>query len=271
MTATLAKNGPKSLCNVRIVLPRRFFRLARRCVLATIAFGLMTFMSRSAMAVRPFVTDDARVVGDRALQFETWLRVDKHGIEHWILPAVGPVAPLELTFGGFHGTNQGSWGSSFPLFQMKVLAVPTRTAKILPGLAFVSGTLGPAGGGPLKGDHWDTFAFAALSESLLPDDKFLVHQNLGVFATTKDGARKGTVTWGLGTQINLVGGLHFCGELFSGDPYAATPGVAIQAGVRHFVSRIVQIDATLGRGVSGDGLPLWGSIGLRIASDPYFF
>ena len=66
--------------------------------------------------------------------------------------------------------------------------------------------------------------------------------------------------------------LHVIGELFSGDPYVANSSGATQAGIRHFVSRFVQIDATVGQGVWGDErLPLWCSLGLRIASDPHLF
>lgn len=40
--------------------------------------------------VRPFITDDARVVGNRLTQLESWYRQDKGGIEQWILTAYGP-------------------------------------------------------------------------------------------------------------------------------------------------------------------------------------
>ena len=53
-----------------------------------------------AAAVRPFITDDARVVGGRTLQLETWVRADREAFQHWVLVGFGPVGPVELTLGG---------------------------------------------------------------------------------------------------------------------------------------------------------------------------
>ena len=53
--------------------------------------------------VRPFITDDARVVGDKLAQLETWLRFDKEAGQHWIMGAYGPNKKLELAVGGVYG------------------------------------------------------------------------------------------------------------------------------------------------------------------------
>jgi hypothetical protein len=224
-----------------------------------------------ASAVRPFITDDARVVGDRAAQVETWVRIDEKGFQHWVIPAVGVVAPLEVSFGAVHGTQKGGYTLSYPIVQTKLLVLETEIAKVVPGVAFISGVIGPGGVGTLRMNQWDAFTYLAFSESILNGDRLLVHQNLGVFVTTIDGVRHGTFTWGLGTQVNVRGGFHFVGELFSGDPYASNPSVAVHVGIRHFVSRAVQFDATIGKGISNDGLPPWCSAGIRIASTPYSF
>jgi len=233
----------------------------------SVLFIVLTYTIPS-WAVRPFITDDARVVGDKAAQIETWLRIDERGVQHWVLPAVGVVAPLEVSLGCVQGIQKGSYALAYPIIQTKLLVLETKPAKVIPGMAFITGTIGPGGTGSLKIDQWDTFSYLAFSESFTRDDKILLHQNLGVFITTLDGSRKGTFTWGIGTQAHMFRGLHFVGEVFSGDPYASNSNAAVHVGIRHFVSRIVQIDATIGR---GDGLPLWSSMGVRIASEPHLF
>jgi hypothetical protein len=59
------------------------------------------------------------------------------------------------------------------------------------------------------------------------------------------------------------------GEIFSGDPYADATGSAFQAGFRHFISEYIQVDATVGSGISGQNrMPVWGTVGLRLVSRP---
>jgi hypothetical protein len=48
------------------------------------------FFSFSTFAVRPFITDDARVVGWRLAQWESWARFDKHEGQWWHMAAYGP-------------------------------------------------------------------------------------------------------------------------------------------------------------------------------------
>jgi hypothetical protein len=38
-------------------------------------------LSHAAQRVRPFITDDARVVGNRLAQLESWYRQDKETIQ----------------------------------------------------------------------------------------------------------------------------------------------------------------------------------------------
>lgn len=240
------------------------FRIASSLIVA------LALSTQSALAVRPFITDDARVVGDRAVQVETWVRFDKRGLQHWVVPAFGPLRQLELSAGAVYGVQDGKLGAALPLLQLKVLALETKTAAFWPGLAFVVGTFGPYGVAPLKGENWDTFGYLALTESLADNDRILVHQNLGGFVSASaDGRWRSTVTWGVGTQIHVIKGLHAVAEIFAGDPYAGTPTSAFQVGGRYFVSSIVQVDATFGHGLWGESiLPAWGSVGLRVASNP---
>ena len=74
-------------------------------------------------------------------------------------------------------------------------------------------------------------------------------------------------TWGLGTQIHLVGGLHGVLEVFYNDPYAGKIGGAYQAGFRHIVSDSVQVDLTMGGGIFGsEQIPTFVGMGLSMVS-----
>jgi hypothetical protein len=68
--------------------------MRRACVVLALV-GL----AAPARAIRPFITDDARVVGARTLQLENWVVASGHAFEHWAVPAFGPTDYIELTVG----------------------------------------------------------------------------------------------------------------------------------------------------------------------------
>ncbi len=227
---------------------------------------LIVFVS-PALGVRPFITDDARVVGRRQAQLETWTRSDRNALQHWALASFGPIQPLELTVGAVHGFtfhNGNRYSIAGPLLQAKFLARKPESNS-WPGIAVSAGAFAPAGSGGFKLEGWDSFMYAAITESLMEDDQVLLHGNVG-FVNSHSGRK---ATWGVGSQVRVRGGFHIVSEVFSGDPYAASSGVAFQAGFRHFISDYIQIDATVGSGVSGQPrLPVWGTVGLRLATPP---
>ncbi len=233
--------------------------------------------------VRPFITDDARVVGAGLTQMEAWSRSDIETSQFWLLGATGPTRWLELTLGGVIGVERDPVASqdpsagrltySLPLIQGKILAKPYEAGRG-PGLALVAGTFLPEGRGALKLPGYGTFGFAVATQALTRDwvgstrapDPPLLHVNLGVNRLWIGDAPDETVTtWGVGTQFHVAAGAHVVAELFSGDPYVPGSSTAWQAGVRQFLNERVQLDATLGRGVAGAvPLPLWWSAGVRL-------
>lgn len=221
-----------------------------------------------ALAVRPFITDDARVVGRRQAQMETWTRGDRGAFQHWALASYGPIEPLELTIGAVHGVTYEhgrEYSIAGPLMQAKFLLRKPKTSS-WPGVAVSAGAFAPVGNGAFRPSGWDSFVYAALTESLMEDDRILLHGNAG-FVNSSIGGR--TPTWGAGSQIRIHGGFHAVSEVFSGDPYAESSGVAFQAGFRHFISEYIQIDATVGSGMSGQPrLPVWATVGLRLVTPP---
>ncbi len=233
---------------------------------------LTLFLSSKAIAVRPFITDDARVVGWRLGQYESWLRFDKHAYQHWNMIAYGPTKRWELALGFVHGleapkAEHRQYSYAIPLVQAKYLINEYKPNKA-PGLAVAAGTFLPGGQGAFKAPGYGAFAYLAATQSFGKDDKFLFHGNIGINHVMYPTTDYTVMTWGLGTQIRTVGGLHLVAEVFSGDPYVPGSGMSYQVGVRHFVSNFVQLDFTVGQGIAGQNqLPFWGGVGVRLVTD----
>jgi hypothetical protein len=225
----------------------------------------------ACLAVRPFVTDDARVVGEHQMQMETSVRYDNDTFAHLNLLAFGPTARSEVTTGWVEGfdlkkDSSRTFSLSGPLMQFKYLCREVKPNSY-PGLAFAAGALPPWGKADFRTTRWSEFVYAAMTESLLDNDRVLIHANIGMSTTNP----RTVGTWGIGTQIGLVGGLHGVAEVFYNDPYAGATGGAYQAGFRYIVSDNVQIDGTMGSGLFGSHrIPTFVGMGLRIVSNRLF-
>lgn len=247
-------------------------RAVKRIVQTLVCLGIM--WQRPAGAVRPFITDDARVVGEHLAQLETWVRGDPRSFQHWLLVAVGPWAPVELTIGALHGAGYEDgapgYGVHGPLLQAKALLIEPRPNR-WPGLAISLGATAPLGYGEFAPHSWERFAYLAVTESLFHNDRLLLHGNVGM---TVVGAEHGqgsltTLTWGMGLQLRAFAGLHLVAEVVSGDPYEPGSGGAGQAGIRYILSDRIQLDATVGSGLWGESaLPVWGTAGIRMVAGP---
>lgn len=230
--------------------------------------------SPKELYVRPFITDDARVVGERLAQLETWLRFDKEAGQHWIMGAYGPNKKLELAIGGVYGYQNDHYSNktfsyALPLLQAKYLFKEYKPNKA-PGFGVVLGTFLPVGTGSFKPAGYGTFGYLTVSQSLGSGDKFLIHGNLGGNYLHIKGENDLIATWGVGTQLKAYKGLHLVGEIFSGDPYVPGTGMAFQTGYRYFFSDLVQVDMTVGRGIAGKTImPFWFSAGIRIVTERF--
>jgi hypothetical protein len=103
-------------------------------------------------------------------------------IQQWALVSYGPIEPLELAIGGVHGVNYESgtrYGLTGPIVQAKFLLRKWK-GNSWPGLAVAGGAAAPAGIGAFKPHGWDSFMYAAVTESLLDDDRILLHGNTGI-------------------------------------------------------------------------------------------
>lgn len=224
--------------------------------------------------VRPFITDDARVVGGKLAQLESWFRIDKEAGQHWIMGAYGPNNKLELAIGGVYGfqndhNSKKTFSYALPLLQVKYLIKEYKPNKA-PGLGMVLGTFLPVGSGGFKPSGYGTFGYATLTQCFGEGEKVLLHGNFGGNYLHINGEDELITTWGFGTQIKAYKGLHLVGEIFSGDPYVPGTGMAFQTGYRYFFSDMLQIDMTIGEGIAGENkMPFWVSAGIRIVTDRF--
>ena len=228
----------------------------------------MSFFTRPAFAVRPFVTDDARVLDEHTMQLETSVRYERDAFTNLNLFAFSPKDKIELTLGFSDGFplaagSDRSFSIAGPLMQIKYLLWETKPNRY-PGLAFALGAAPPWGKGDFRPERWSEFFYLAATHSLFENDRVLIHANLGLSTTNP-----ATVsTWGLGTQIGIIGGLNGVLEIFYNDPYAGKTGGAYQVGFRYIVSEQVQIDLTIASGLFGsEQINTFVGMGLRLVSD----
>lgn len=224
--------------------------------------------------VRPFITDDARVVGNQLGQFESWIRVDKEGGEGWVMVAYGVNKKMELSIGGVMGYEKSApkevhFSYALPLIQVKYMFKEYQPNK-MPGFGVVGGTFLPVGKGAFKPSGYGAFGFFTVSQCFGEGEKVLIHANLGGSYLHIDNSNEFLTTWGVGSQIKVIKGMHFVGEIFSGDPYVPGAGIAYQTGFRYFVSDLFQFDMTVGEGIHGQNkIPFWYSAGIRIVTERF--
>ncbi len=152
--------------------------LSSSTLLGLLALVLLAFVpARPALAVRPFVTDDARVVGYHVGQFEGSVKADKNVVANLNLFAFGPTENLELTAGWVDGFPHGRgeprvFSVQGPLLQAKYLFFAVKP-NATPGLAAVVGGFPPWGSQTFKPDASREFFYIAMTESLGDADRVL--------------------------------------------------------------------------------------------------
>lgn len=229
--------------------------------------GALLFGASQAQAVRPFVTDDAEVVGYKQAQLETWVQFDQATFEHNMVAAFGPTTWLELTMGMVHALSwQSEYAINGPLLQAKAAFWPLPDEGVT--FAAVAGAAAPWGIGELEAPGWGAFGYLVMTASLNGGAQ-LIHLNAGLSGADTGSDWHLAPTFGLGVQARLWGGLHGVVETFYADPYDPYVKLGVQTGLRYFFSEELQIDATGGTQVQDPGAyEPWFSIGVRIVSPP---
>lgn len=241
-------------------------QFSQQSLASLVLTSVLAIVQTEALAIRPFVTDDARLVGAQLGQVESWLVLDKQKSAHNTLFAVGPTEWLEITSGFTHGGGYrglpSNYGITGGIFQLKALARETKSNDF-PGVAFAVGIIPPFGFGSPKPDGVSMFGYGALTQSFFNDD-LLFHANLGVTAIKEETQWKPVLTSGFGFQAKVIGNFNAIGEIYRGDPYDPTKkAMASQVGFRHLFSSNFQLDGTFGSTLERDSHQ-WVSLGIRI-------
>jgi len=231
------------------------------CRLACLALAAGTVLP--ALAARPMITDDARIVDAQACQVESWQRVNRDGPSRfWAVPACNPTGNLELSAGGGYGRSLAPSGERqrvASLFQGKTVLRPLVPDNWGIGLA-VGRSHDQPGDSPGVASN---YVYVPVSWATRGDDVVL-HLNLGL--RNDRGLHRSFGTWGLGSEIRLAPQLQLIAETFG----ESRNGTHAHGGLRWWVvPDRVQVDATMGSRLQAGTSNRWASIGLRLLSPPF--
>ncbi len=209
-----------------------------------------------ALAARPMITDDARVVEEGACQVETWARKSDHSTDFWALPACNFGLDTEVTLGGAHVHGPEGRQTSDVVLQAKHLLRPIEGSgwgtAIVVGYAAKPATYRQS---ELLGDFYATL----LNSFELGGPQAVVHTNVGYLHLRE--AHADRLTWGLGAEVRLASPLWLIAESFG----QSVGRSWWQGGVRVWlVPDRVQFDATVGERWGGG--ERWFTLGLRLIS-----
>jgi hypothetical protein len=261
---------------------RRVVSLVPACALALAALGAAP---PRAHAVRPFVTDDARITDVGQLEVESWADFVIEG-EEWttsvnLLFGFTFTEWLQVIAGGGVGVDsEGHFTVTNPVIQPKILLVPARPDG-RPGVALAAGVTLPFGTGALFEDATGFFVMAPFTTRLFGDWLF-IHANVGVRGSVRSVGGRDELSarpyWGIGFDAGIGDErLRLVGEAYAGDPLeAAGADYAFQAGMRWLESDHLNLDVTFGTEpgrAASDGAPgpwvAWGQVGLRVLFDAF--
>lgn len=223
---------------------------------------LSLFISVSAFAARPFMTDDARLTTAGSCQLESWTRTYKNSHEQWALPACNPTGNFEITAGGGRSKNTGEAGLNDYVVQGKTLFRELNTNGYGWGLAVGHINHPNAAAGP--NSLGNTYAYIPFSVSTR-NDKVIYHTNVGWMRDKATQVHR--MTYGFGAEIQTSERTMLIAETF-GD-HKAKP--FWQTGARYaLIPNLLQIDTTIGQQYNGTRNTRWISFGLRYIPESLF-
>lgn len=225
-----------------------------RVMALVVATGSLNWTS-DAFAVRPFVTDDARIVYKGQLEVESFAGValangSSPVVEARSIQGMSLTDRFEVIAGGFGFTYQD--GQARPLDMLiQPKYVIHRSFGIIPSISVAAASLFPLSGNK---QHWDSYTMAHISWFLFTpenstdpyDNDLAIHVNLG----TKNRYDAGPATyqmkfyWAAGFEvITFSRELRFLAETFNGDPFGFEEKFpAYQAGFRWYRTPNMQLD-----------------------------
>jgi hypothetical protein len=243
-----------------------------------VAALLALIASASALAARPFNTDDARIVDPGGYQIETFVKAQRgvQATEYWFVPGAnfgGALNRFEFTLGGNVIRSNEEGNSNLVLLQAKTLLKPLETNgigfaltvgvnRLKPGTSqeVVTTPLGlvTVAGETSTATHYDPYLNAIASVSVL-NDAAVFHFNAG--ATRDTSAHRTIGGWGVGAEIALGGPVQGIAEAYG----VTDEKPAYQVGLRYWlIPARLQIDGTYGWQHASPANLNWISVGLRI-------
>jgi hypothetical protein len=229
--------------------------------------------AREAGAGRPFITDDASVVGRGALQLESWLRFSDGAVEHWVVGAIGPIAPLELSAGASLGLAESDgWEPRLAgaAVQAKILGREPKAGGA-PGVACAAGTFTPLPEGAFESNAWMPYTYLAVTEIPFASERLTLYANIGAAFHVADDDMEAGPYWALGASLQIVEHLDVFSEIFAAHPAEDLRLGGTQSGLIVAVNDNVQLDATMGGVVWGDAPPeLFGTAGVKLVTNALF-
>ena len=249
-----------------------------RCAVVFLASFVVYCCPEDVLAVRPFVTDDARIVYKGQLETETYAGVtmvngDKPATEVRALQGMAFTERFELIAGGFGFTYQDHHARPLDLLIQPKYVLHSSLGAI-PSLSVAAATLFPLSG---NRQHWDGYAMAHLSWFLFTpeaspdpyDNNLAFHLNLGVKSRYDAGPNtfQNKLYWAAGFEVitPLTREVRFLGEVFNGDPFSYEEKFpAFQTGFRWYKSPMVQMDFVF-RGLRNGSLETQAPTGAEFA------
>ena len=231
-----------------------------------------------ALAVRPFVTDDARIVYKGQVVTEsyggiTMVKGDRPAIEARSLQGLGITDRLELTAGGLGFTYQDNQARPLDLLIQPKYVLHSSLGAI-PSLSVAAASLFPLSG---NRQHWDGYAMAHVSWFLFTpdadtdpyDNNLALHLNLGAKSRYDAGPAtyQSKLYWAAGFEVvtPVSREVRFLGEIFNGDPFSYEEMFpAFQTGFRWYKSSTVQLDMVF-RGLRNSSLETQSPTGVEFS------
>ncbi len=212
------------------------------------------FYSSHAHAVRPFVTDDARIVDYGQIETETWVESTRANGEWRPTPAINAIGStsvndwLQILVGTGTGLDRdGNSGISNPLLSAKVL-IKAASEDGAPGYALSYTSTFDSGRGSFQ-ESGKVQSIVGMSTYRLLEDRLNIHINLGLRTDQeRNQVARNRPLWGLGVDVEAFSPkTRFVGEVFSGDPLTLNaPRYATQFGMRYLHSDYMQMDFIAG-------------------------
>ena len=257
---------------------RPYWTIPVYCALTVLASFAVNLCPEDALAVRPFVTDDARIIYKGQIEAETYsgmtmVKGDQPAIEARSLQGLAITDRFELIAGGFGFTYQDNQARPLDmLIQPKYVLY--RSLGAIPSVSVAAASLFPLSG---NRQHWDGYAMAHVSWFLFTpnadadpyDNNLAIHLNLGTKSRYDAGPAtyRSKLYWAAGFEVitPVAREVRFLGEIFSGDPFSYEQTFpAYQTGFRWYKNPMVQIDFVL-RGIRSGSLETQAPTGAEFA------